>query len=301
MEYAVNQSGKRIIINVLANATKSLIGLQIGDSRIISVSYTDLFDLVLSIYGLQAKWGFEETMAKYHVMPLSDAEDDSAIVMETIENSENSMPIAHDLPDMLKLYQSADIFSCYSLTYRFENGRIHSAGMIKNLLYEHAIHWPWKPYEITDEGRAAFSTWFDKHQSIMHSEQNQKFQQIKRLYLESYLTGDANLSFIMLSVVLEMIFGGTVELTYRISRGTSLFLSTSKTEMKTIFKQAKDLYNIRSKYVHEGRSVEWDKLFDLRELVRRVIILTFERNMHKPDFDFKKFSEDLTYDGYSQE
>ena len=57
---------------------------------------------------------------------------------------------------------------------------------------------------------------------------------------------------------------------------------------------------MRSKYVHEGKRVKDEQLFELREIVRRVIVLMFERGMHKPDFDFKSFSDELTYDGYPQ-
>ena len=59
-----------------------------------------------------------------------------------------------------------------------------------------------------------------------------------------------------------MLFGApNGELTYRISRGTALFLSSDRDEMKTIHSQVKKLYNLRSKYVHEGKNVEWEKLF----------------------------------------
>ena len=112
------------------------------------------------------------------------------------------------------------------------------------------------------------------------------------------LLDDSSQSFIMLTIVLEMLFGSTAELTYRISRGVGIFLSNNREEMRKIVISVKRLYNLRSKYVHEGKHIPWDELFELREIVRKTIVLMYEREMYSPKFNFKNFSEESTYDGY---
>lgn len=303
MGYVINQSGNLVVLDLLANATKSLVGLEVNNCRIISIPYSELYAMVLSVYGVKGEWVFIRETSKYHTMPLSDAEDNSVIVLESVEVEGSRDTVASDytILEALKLYQSSDIFSCYSLSYRFKDGKIQYGGRGENFLWQHGMHWPEKPYEITDDARANFNTWLNVHRDLFHSgHHNEKFRQMKRLYLSSYLTDDANLSFVMLSVILEMLFGGNSELSYKISRGVGMFLSTDREEARNLFVRMKKLYLMRSKYVHEGKRVKDEQLFELREIVRRVIVLMFERGMHKPDFDFKKFSDELTYDGYPQ-
>lgn len=302
MGYDINLSGNLVVLNLLANATKSLVGLEVNNCRIISIPYSELYAMVLSVYGTKGEWVFIRETFKYGLTPLSDAKDDSVFVLETVEaeDSRNAVTSAYTILDALKLYQSSDIFSCYFLPYRFRDGKIQYGGIGETFLRQHATHWPLKPYEMTDDARSTFNTWLIEHGDICHSGQNEKFRQMTRLYLDSYLTDDANLSFVMLSIVLEMLFGGNSELTYRISRGVGMFLSADREEARSLFARMKKLYDMRSKYVHEGKRVKDEQLFELREIVRRVIVLMFERGMHKPDFDFKKFSDELTYDGYPQ-
>lgn len=303
MEYVINQSGNRVVLDLLANATKSLVGLEVNNCRIISIPYSELYAMVSSVYGVKGEWVFSREAFKYHTTPCSDAEDDSVIVLESVEVEGFGDTVASDytILEALKLYQSSDIFSCYSLSYRVKDGKIQHGGRGETFLWQHGIHWPEKPYKITDDARSNFNAWLNEHRDLFRSgHHNEKFRQMKRLYLSSYLTDDANLSFVMLSVVLEMLFGGNSELSYRISRGVGMFLSTGREEARNLFTRMKKLYLMRSKYVHEGQRVNDEQLFELREIVRRVIVLMFERGMHKPDFDFKKFSDELTYDGYPQ-
>lgn len=303
MKYVINQSGNRVVLDLLANATKSLVGLEVNNCRIISIPYSELYAMVLSVYGVKGEWVFSRETSKYHTMPLSTAKDDSVIVLESVEVEGSRDTVASDytILEALKLYQSSDIFSCYSLSYRVKDGKIQHGGRGEAFLWQHGMHWPEKPYEITDDARSNFNAWLNEHRDLFRSgHHNAKFRQMKHLYLSSYLTDDANLSFVMLSVVLEMLFGGNSELSYRISRGVGMFLSTDREEARNLFVRMKKLYDMRSKYVHEGKRVKDEQLFELREIVRRVIVLMFERGMHKPDFDFKNFSDELTYDGYPQ-
>lgn len=297
MEYIPTTSGERVRLDVLANADKSIVGLQIGNSKIISMQYADFWTLVVSVLGEREINNFEVTLFKYHVTPArkeNEEYDDSIIVMETVGDCLSTDTIL----DVLKLYQSADIFSCYLFSYRIVDGRLRSGGLGKVWVREHAINWPFKPYKMTNEERNEFCKWFQSHEEMCAVDQNEKFKKMKRLYLDSYLLDNADLSFAMLCVVLEMMVNSTYEMTYRISRSVGLFLSSNKNEMRDISKCVKHLYGIRSKFVHEGKSVSWEDLFELREIVRKILVIMYEKEMHKIGFDFKTFSDELTFEGY---
>lgn len=300
MGYKIKMTGEHVRLDVLANADQSMVGLQTDNSRIISMHYSEFLDLVTAVLGEREINNFELTTFKYHVFPIQQANgeiNDSIIVLETIED----VIEAETVLDMLKLFQSSDIFSCYLFSYRVSEGKLCGGGIGKIFIREHAINYPYKPYQMTDESRAEFQPWIDTHREILSDGANEKYSRMKRLYLDSYLLDDADQAFAMLSIVLEMLVDSTSELQYRISRCAAVFLSKSRSEMKEIFQSVKRLYGIRSKYVHEGKRVSWDNLFELRELARRVIVLMYEKGMHRKGFDFRAFSTELTYDGYAQE
>lgn len=297
MNYEIITSGERVRLDVLANADKSVVGLKVGNCRIITIDFTEFYSLVISVLGQKEINNLYTTLFKYHCLPPKEEgteTDNSIVVMETVGDTF----CCESFVDSLKLYQSADIFSCYFFSYRFTSGSVCGGGIGKIYLREHQINWPFKPYKLTNQTYNNFQEWFETHQDICGSNQNDKFKKIKTLYLDSYLTDDADQSFVMISVGLEMLFGADVELTYRISRGVALFLSHDRDEMQKIFKNVKRLYKVRSKYVHEGKSVGWEELFELREILRKVIVLMYESGMHSEKFDFSAFSEELTFRGY---
>ena len=110
MEYVINQSGNRVVLDLLANATKSLVGLAVNNCRIISIPYSELYAMVLSVYGVKGEWVFCREAFKYRTTPLSDAEDDSVIVLESVEVEGFRDTIVSDytILEALKLYQSSD-------------------------------------------------------------------------------------------------------------------------------------------------------------------------------------------------
>lgn len=299
MPYTLNASGKRVMLNVLANADASMIGIQIGNSRIISMQENELSAIVLSVYGAFMRYHLFHTLAKYHVLkPKDDGTSEPLIVMETVE--ENDVPVDYrKILNLLKLYKSTDIFSCYVAFYKYKDNAWSHGGAGEMIQPEHPVYWPYKTYEMTQEERTQFFSWYSEHLGMFGNDNNEKYKQIVRMYLDSFMVGNAEMSFVILSVILEMLFGApNGELTYRISRGVAVFLSTSRDEMRNIQAQVKKLYALRSKYVHEGKKIQWEKLFELRELVRRIIVLMYEREMNKSNFDFKMFADEITYDGY---
>ena len=72
MEYVINQSGNRVVLDLLANATKSLVGLAVNNCRIISIPYSELYAMVLSVYGVKGEWVLGKllnTVRRHSLMP----------------------------------------------------------------------------------------------------------------------------------------------------------------------------------------------------------------------------------------
>lgn len=103
----------------------------------------------------------------------------------------------------------------------------------------------------------------------------------------------------MLFSILEMLLGsGHSEITYQISRGTALLLSTSVEEMLQIYKRMKKLYEARSKYVHSGKPIDHNHLFELREIVRKVLLKIAELGYHTKEKKFDELREKILLGGY---
>ena len=294
MEYQFVVSGERVRLDVLVNVDSSVVGLEVDSCKIISMAYDEYLSIVKGIMGIGELKHFERTVRKYHAI-----QDDRLIVLETVEKKDVSNLALPELYfDWMKFYKSADIFSCYKVSYKYESGKIKFGGLGEVLLREHGIIIPTKRYSMKPEEKVDFKYWVDTHQKICTSKVNDKFGKMKRLYLESYLLDDSDLSFVMLNIVLEMFAGASTEVSFRISRNVSFFLSTNLEEMKINYSKIRKLYGIRSKYVHEGKTVSWDDLFELREMVRSILVLMYEKSMHLPEYDFKEYLKELGMYGY---
>lgn len=302
MEYNIDVSGTRVRLDVLANADPSLVGVQIGNCRIISMPENELAGIVIAAYGELIRYHYLRTLTKYRTLIPTDTKNGSIkplVVIETKEGNGGEADV-RQIVNLLKLYKATDVFSCYKAVYKFENQKLTRGGEVELIMPEHPLFWPDQPYQLCEEEREGLGQWYETYKGILQHSNHDKFKRIVRMYMDSFQTGEIETSFVILCVILEMLFGAQGgELNYRISRGAALFLSTSKDEMRSIQSQVKKLYTSRSKYVHEGKQIEPERLFEIREFIRKTIILMYERGMNEPEFDFKKFTEELTYGGYT--
>lgn len=102
----------------------------------------------------------------------------------------------------------------------------------------------------------------------------------------SYEMQNKNLQFLTLMNGLESLFhpSDSGELTYRISRNCAVLLGNKKEDTRTIFKDMKKLYGIRSQIVHNGRAdISEDELLKLRCYTRESIKKMYEINKNKED------------------
>lgn len=292
MAYTLHNDGKKVILSVLVGADPVLIGLKVNHSTIISMKYQELFEIVLSTYGLAEKEHFIKSLSYHHILTVSDI-----VVLETICDNPVDYFASELIPKALKLYHGADIYSCYSVNYLVENNKVRFGGLgdiCKGFYHARGLITP--HYKLTEQELAEFPKWYESTFLKINSDNcNEKYKAMLRMYDTSYLIGICESEFIMLFTVLEMLFGKKYsdKITNQIVKGTSKLIGTSAKERRSIRNQMHMLYETRSRYVHEGNDVPHEKLFELREIVRKVLIEIFIRNYHTKDKSLKKLRDSL--------
>lgn len=305
MSYRLIESGNRVILSVLIGADQSLIGLRVNHSKIISMKFGEIDSIIQEAYGVAEKNRFINSVLDHYrpptvpgkVLNLSDCD---LIVLETVCESPSDYFATDMILKALKLYHGADIYSCYSINYRFEDGHICYGGLGDTIQYRHAIGYVEPHYTLTDEQKNGFAEWYGTaFMKLVAGNCNDSYKAMIRMYDTSYLIGICESEYITLFSILEMLLGtGNSEITYQISRGTALILSNSADEMHEIYKRMKKLYNARSKYVHSGKAVDHEQLFELRELVRKVLLKIAELGYHTKDKTFEELKEKILLGGY---
>ena len=303
--YTFKDTGNCVILSVLSGADQSLVGLKINNSTFISMKYGDLRKIALRIHGLAENNNFHHSVLD-HFQPsipqgeTTNVDDCDLMVLETIcMDSWDSFDLDFILK-ALKLYHAADIYSCYTINYRLVEGKIGFGGLGYTKKYVHAIGLIKPSYSLTEEEKVAFPEWYASvFPKLIQQNRNDSFSAMIRMYDTSYLIGICESEYIMLFSILEMLIGtGNSEITYQISRGTALLLSNSAAEMHTIYKRMKKLYTARSQYVHSGKSISHDCLFELREYVRKVLIKVADLGYHTQDKKFDELREKILLGGY---
>lgn len=305
MPYRLRESGDRVILSVLIGADQSMIGLSVKHSKIISMKFGELDSIIQEAYGIAEKNRFLNSVMDHYrpsttpgkVLNLSDCD---LVVLETICENPGDLFAPETILKAMKLYHGADIYSCYSVNYRFEDGKICFGGLGETVQYRHAIGFVKPHYSLTEQEKTDFPAWYSSvFLRIIQIDHNDSYKSMIRTYDTSYLLGICESEYITLFSILEMLLGsGNTEITYQISRGTALILSNSENEMLEIYKQMKKLYKARSQYVHSGKTIAHEHLFDLREIVRKVLIRIAELGYHSKEKTFDELREKILLGGY---
>lgn len=297
MSYQHRTDCKRVVLHVLVGADCSLVGLKVHNCSIISMAFQDLLDLEIKIHGREILIHLTTAITERQLM----RDNSDLIVLELAEYSEGGIDFYENyLLEIMKLFKAEDIYSCYRTAYKVQNGDIVSEGFGYKVEYKHAIDFCPPRYHLEQREKDYFPIWFDTQiQHLFLKEQNEKFSNMLNVYDKSYLIGIAELEYIMLFSVLEMIFGvGNSEITYQISRGTALLLSITADEMGQNYREMKKLYNIRSKYVHSGAKISWDSLHKLREIVRKVLMKLVELGYYTNEKTFEELQSNVLLGGF---
>lgn len=297
MAYQIRDDCQRVALYVLVGADRSLVGMTVHNCRVVSMTFVELGNIVLGTYGRDAYLQMLTSVAEGKYI----LDNNDLIVLEIADFSGGQID-SYDqhIFTLMKLFKAEDIFSCYSIIYSCQEGRLINQGFVHKIEYKHAVV-PCQPrYIMNDEEKNYFPAWFDKYIPELFSiELNTQFKDMLHSYDKSYLIGIPEMEFIMLFSILEMTFGvGNTEITYQISRGTALLLSKNADEMSQLYKHMKKLYSERSKYVHSGEKVKPESLFELRDIVRRVLIKLIDLGYHCKGSSFDELRNKILLGGF---
>lgn len=298
MSYQIRSDCEQVALYVLAGADKSLVGLEFHNCRILSVPYVELLNIAIQVHGREVLHYVTTSIADGQYIP----NDSDLVVLEVAGYSGGQIDFYDRyLFTLLKLFKAEDIYPCYSLVYQCKDGVLSSQGFVHKIEYKHAVVFREARYTTNELEKTFFSNWLDKYiLALFMNKKNDQFSNMLRAYDTSYLIGIAELEYIMLFSVLEMAFGsGHSDITYQISRGTALLLANDSSDMENIYKRMKKLYNERSKYVHEGKNIKIDALYELRDVVRRVLLKLIDMDYHKEGKSFKDLQNQVLLGGFA--
>lgn len=290
MPYRLRESGNQVILSVLIGADQPMIGLSVKHSKIISMKFGELDSIIQEAYGIAEKNRFLNSVMDHYRFPTTHGEvlnlnDCDLIVLETVCDSPSDYFATDMILRALKLYHGADIYSCYSVNYRFEDGKIRFGGLGETVQYRHAIGLVKPHYSLTEQEKTDFPAWYSSvFIKTFQPYCNESYRAMVHRYDTSYLIGICEAEYVMLFTILETLFGTDLtKITSHIAKGTSALIGGSSKEKRSLRNQIYQLYEVRSRYVHDGNDVPQESLFELREIVRRVLVEICNRGYHTKD------------------
>lgn len=235
MAYLIKNNCERVVLHVLAGADPSIVGLSIKNCNVISMTFHEFYDLTVKTRGIAESNHLIASLFEHQIGTC----DDTIIILEVVERPGQQQVFEDDLLNALRLYKAEDIYSVYFMSYRFKDGKLTGGGRGRMVKYKHGIDYFPARFHLTPEEKDAFGSWFTEYQpKLRPNDHNDNYKNVLHAYNTSFLIGVAELEYIMLFSVLEMIFGsGHSEITYQISRGTALLLSSKSEEMNSIYKK----------------------------------------------------------------
>lgn len=300
MPYRLRESGDQVVLSVLIGADVSLIGLRANRSKIISMKFGELDSIIQEAYGAAEKNRFINSVMDHYRLPATPGEvlnlnDCDLIVLETICESPSDYFATDMILRALKLYHGADIYSCYSINYGYEDGMIRYGGLGETVKYRHAIGFMKPHYALTEEKKANFPEWYSSvFTKTFQPYCNENYRAMVHRYDISYLIGICEAEYVMLFTILETLFGTDLtKITSHIAKGTSALIGGSSKEKRSLRNQMYQLYDVRSRYVHDGKEVPQESLVELREIVRRVLVEICNRGYHTKDKNLNELRDML--------
>ena len=292
MSYSLKETNKTTILNVLVGVDESLVGLKIKNSIITSMTFQEFYGIVMQAYGVKEINRLNDSLSSHRVLPVNDSK---LFVLETVTEDDFDVFAPDLIIKALKLYHSADVYSCYTINYRVAGNKICFGGIGHTLKYVHAIGLIAPQYSLTQDEKKAFPQWYKStFPKLIDTNRSDTFRAMVRMYDTSYLIGICELEYVVLFTILEMMFEIEGEnITANIAKGTSRLLGKNAKEKGKIRNQMVTLYNIRSRYIHDGKDVPHSDLFALREIVRKVLVEICNRGCHTKDKSLEELRDSL--------
>lgn len=302
MNYEIITDGSSVMIDVLACADVSLVGLEFGIFKFIKIKFEELNYLIMQLMGEREYSNFSMSLLYNHIIPF-----DNLIVLQTVFTDvdseeifakENLMKIS--LLDMMKLFVSKSIYSCYQLSYKISKEGKFVPTIRDSAAYNPINSLSENAYVISEEQKKKFKSWYENYYNLMCLPRNDWFSNaFFSMYCISFRIGIIEPAFITLFTILESLFckheKGIKE---RISKGTAILISDNQNEVDSNTEKLRTLYKKRSDYVHEGKPIEYKDLEELQEIVRKVLLELMNRGLHKKEFNRSKFVQEIFNSGY---
>lgn len=224
--------------------------------------------------------------------------NDRFLVYETYENNEKSFLQPYNLFRLMRLFKSGGISSDIVLSYKFSDGSFTKIGHPYNVKYRQIV--PYEEYTLNEDDKKTFLNWIDIYKGIFDKPKNNaNFNRMLELYEMSYYSPYMEHAFLTLFAILELLVGAQSEITFQVSRGIALLLSNNENELETSFDEIKKLYNVRSKFVHNGSKVSYEDVRKLRFFVQKTIIKLFDMGANSSDYKFENLRKKMKFGGYS--
>jgi hypothetical protein len=103
--------------------------------------------------------------------------------------------------------------------------------------------------------------------------------------------GNCDEAFLHYVIALDLLCGGTDESTKSVTRRAACIIHRAKeSSLEAAIRRVRALYDIRSKYVHEGRPVKEESLIDVQEVCREVL-WSLMRVQRRPEARRKGFMD----------
>jgi len=274
-------------LGLLANTNSTILKLKLENGfELAEVPKKDFVALIADVDGREWFETFKELSIQHYIPP--DNEGDSCVVVKnrlpaTIEFGSKGIPKIEScwttmcdfhkervkkylerIVQLMRLFKEGTICLPVARYFCFLNGKpkLLMGAPVDSCL----IMGP--PYSLRKEEFAQLQM-FLKETKIPFGESSMNLAHED--FELSYRVGKNHLSFLCLMIAAEVLLNPSDrELRYRVSRNTAVLLGQDHTKAATIFKEMRDLYDMRSRLVHTGNksSVESKDVLKLRHYVR---------------------------------
>ncbi len=267
-------------ISVVFNIDSSLIGLEIGNYKLMKCSEDD----ESSIYSIIHKF-----VQSYYPQFLSSFYMYIKDIMEP-EESANIYKSFELLVNSFKFYKTSKISFSNTITINDNGGAIIS--LLTDGYYSHT-EGELNDFSLKDNELDSFYKFYKTINT--YSGPNLKLiQDMISFYHEASRQKKPQIKFILRVTILELLLDGNAELSYRLSRSVAVLLGKSVEESELIYENTKKLYNARSKYLHEGSSSIPENCYNNATEFSRCLISALY-TINKPISDIRK---ELLKSGY---
>lgn len=175
-------------------------------------------------------------MKKYEVKSMEEAFD------ETYDE-------AYNFIDSLILFKQESLQ--LSQPYCLHKGIVNT--YIKLDLFRYYVQYPYEIYCLSDDECNEIKQFYDTYSAFKNNEKTADIKNMIKIYFQARRIEIREVRFILLITVIEMFLGVSSEISNQISKGVATLMADNYEEHERISVKMKNIYNARSKYIHNGK------------------------------------------------